>query len=144
MGRYSTLAVIGTLLMLIVAAPLFAEESEGNKPKPSVKQINAKDASELIEKNRGNDDFIILDVRTKEEYSEGHIENAVNIDVTSSWFIGDVEKLGEEKTFLVHCRSGSRSERAIAIMKESGFTDIYEISGGFSEWESEGLPVTKQ
>ena len=147
MKRILISAVATVVFLCLFLATLHPFSEEGNdKTKESTGQkklISAKDAAQLIEENRNNPDFIILDVRTPEEYSDGHIENALNLDVKSESFTEQAVKLDKGKTYLLHCRSGSRSEMAVKIMEKSGFTDIYEIGGGFEEWKNEGLPVAK-
>jgi len=107
------------------------------------KYISAADAALLIEENKNNPDFVILDVRTPGEYTKGHIENSLNMDVTSQSFAEEAGKLDKGKTYLVHCRSGGRSAKAAALMQMLGLTDIYDIEGGILAWEKKGLPVTK-
>ncbi len=143
--RLSVTGAVVFLCLVLAAGPLFSVEGN-EKPQESatsIKQISAKDAASLIEKNMNNPDFVILDVRTPGEYSDGHIENALNIDVKSESFREEAVKLDTGKTHLIHCRSGSRSARAGALMEELGFADIYDIEGGFVAWENEGRPVTK-
>lgn len=138
-----TAAII--ILLLFTAGTLFsveAQQEQGAK-KSTVVNLTTSEAGELIETNKSNPDFIILDVRTPEEYSQGHLENAVNLDVKSDSFSEKITKLDKEKTYIIHCRSGSRSKEAVKIMEETGFTQIYEIGGGYADWESKGLPVTK-
>ena len=142
---WASTAVFIALIILFSAVPLLSEEAKEAKDqqKSAITEVSASGAAALIEKNSGNPDFIILDVRTPGEYSEGHIDNAVNLDVNSGSFSEEVVKLDRENTYLIHCRSGSRSEKAGAMMEELGFINIYEIGGGFVEWESEGHPVSK-
>ena len=148
MSRFH-ISVTGTavlLLCLLLAAQPSSSVEGNDKPGGSaagVKQISAKDAASLIEKNKDNPDFIILDVRTPGEFSEGHIENALNLDVNSESFTEEAAKLDTGKTYLIHCRSGRRSARAGALMEELGFVNIYDMDGGFIAWEKEGYPVTK-
>ena len=133
------------LCFLLIAGSLLSVEGN-DKPNESaagVKQLSAKDAALLIEKNKNNPDFVILDVRTPEEYSDGHIENALNLDVKSESFTEKVVKLDTGRIYIIHCRSGRRSARAGALMEELGFADIYDIEGGFVAWEKQGYPVTK-
>lgn len=133
------------LCLLLAAGPVPRAESN-DKPKESaegVKQISAKDAASLIEQNKNNPDFIILDVRTQQEYSEGHIENAINMDVKSESFMEDAGKLDSGKTYIIHCRSGNRSAMAGAQLEELGFINVYDIKGGIVAWEEEGYPVAK-
>jgi len=107
------------------------------------KDITPKEAYTLIEKNKGNPDFVILDVRTPREFGDGHIENAINLDFYSATFRDELNKLDRTKTHLIYCRTGSRGESSLAIMKELGFREVYNISGGITEWKAEGFPTTK-
>lgn len=122
-----------------------AEEDTGGAQsgQKAVKEIEVDEASVIIEEKKGSAEFVILDVRTAGEYSGGHIEGSTNIDVKSESFKEEVGKLDKSKTYLVHCRSGSRSEAAASIMEEMGFTDIYEMNGGILGWQDAGYPVTK-
>lgn len=70
----------------------------------------------------------VIDVRTAEEYAEGHLQNALNIDVQSAAFTEEISKLDTSGTYVVYCRSGNRSKAAIETMKSLGFTKL--INGG--------------
>lgn len=87
-----------------------------------------------------NKDVQLLDVRTPEEFAEGHLKDAENINVLEDDFISEVEKLDPEKPIYVYCRSGKRSAKAAQILKEKGFKEIRDLQGGFLEWEAQGLP----
>ncbi len=143
--RIFALWTVVFLCLLLAAGPLLWAEGNDNPSESAaaVKKISAKDAASLIEKNKDNPDFVILDVRTPAEYSDGHIENALNVDVKSESFTENAQKLDTERTYLIHCRSGARSAIAGAQMKELGFVDIYDIEGGFIAWEKQGYPVAK-
>ena len=136
------------LAFMVIALLAFGKGSiaETDSPKEEtqvIKNISPRDAHVLIEKNKKNPDFVILDVRTPEEFSEGHIENAVNLDFYSDNFKEDLGKLDKNKTYVTHCRSGSRSAKTLNLMKELGFKEAYNITGGIVQWENEGLPTTK-
>lgn len=83
----------------------------------------------------------LLDVRTPEEFQEGHLENAVNIDVLQDDFAAKAKSLNPDEPVYLYCRSGKRSANASAILKGLGFKEIYDLQGGFLNWESEGLRV---
>lgn len=85
----------------------------------------------------------LLDVRTPEEFSEGHIANAINIDVTADDFDAKVVSLDKEKPVMVYCKSGGRSAKASARLKELGFKTITDLEGGITNWKSENKPVVK-
>jgi rhodanese-related sulfurtransferase len=103
--------------------------------------IKSSDAHELITKNLSNLKFVILDVRSPDEYSEEHIDRALNINYNSSVFKSELDKKDKNMKYLVYCRSGHRSSNAVKIMIEMGFTDIYNLSGGIRKWKGEGLPL---
>jgi rhodanese-related sulfurtransferase len=108
-----------------------------------VKNITSPEAYALIQVNAGNGDFIIIDVRTPEEYASGHIENAVNVDYNSANFRDEISSFNRDSTYLIYCRTGARSAGARDVMKELGFQKIYNMTGGITEWEAAGLPVVK-
>src|SRR3954468_19859980 len=76
-------------------------------------------------KNKIDSGAAVLDVRTPEEYSGGHIENSMNIDIKNPSFEENILMLDKTKTYVVYCASGVRSGKAADIMKEQGFTSVY-------------------
>ncbi len=84
----------------------------------------------------------ILDVRTPGEFSEGHIQNALNIDWNGSSFDAQVSKLDKKTTLFVYCLSGGRSTSAASHLRSLGFTNVMELDGGIMGWRSAGLPET--
>jgi rhodanese-related sulfurtransferase len=107
------------------------------------KNITTKEAYDLIQNNIENPDFIILDVRTLEEYNSGHIENASMLDFYDESFEDDLDQLDKNKTYLVYCRTANRSARAVDIMVELGFTDVYNMLGGIVKWNEDGYKIVK-
>ena len=105
--------------------------------------VTPRQASALIEMHKGDPDFVILDIRTPGEYQSGHIENSIMIDFYSKTFAEEVNRLDKGKTYLVHCRSGNRSTRAMALFAKLQFQKIYHLSSGINGWNSEGLPLVK-
>ena len=84
----------------------------------------------LIQENQNNPDFAIIDVRTPEEFAEGYIENADNIDFYSETFWDELNQLDKNKTYLIYCQSGNRSGRTLDIMAELNFEEVYNMLGG--------------
>ncbi len=123
-------------LMITILVPLFVLASAVTLM-AKVKNINTKKAYELIEERDGDSDFVILDVRTPEEFTEGHIENAVNIDFYADVFPDELDGLDRNKTYLIYCRSGSRSGSTTRMMKELGFQDAYNMKGGIESWRAD-------
>lgn len=108
--------------------------------KKNYKDVEPKDAFTILEKHRGDPNYIPLDVRTPQEYGEGHIENSQLLDVNSPHFEEDVKKMDKDKIYYIYCRSGVRSKKAAKIMGKQGFKDIYNIIGGFEKWKGKRLP----
>ncbi|MEN3325171.1 rhodanese-like domain-containing protein [Mariniflexile soesokkakense] len=77
----------------------------------------------------------LIDVRTAIEFKSGHIKTAKNIDFFSSKFNSQLEKLNKEKPIYVYCRSGNRSNKAANQLAKMGFTEIYDLKGGFLNWK---------
>ncbi len=107
------------------------------------KNITPAEAFELIKKNSTNQNFVILDVRTPEEFDEESIENAININYYDDDFRAELNKLDKNKTYLVHCKSGRRSAMALDVMEELNFKVVYNMLGGIAGWKQEGLPTVK-
>lgn len=72
----------------------------------------------------------LVDVRTPNEYKNGHIKNAINIDFFSRDFISNFDKLNKDEAIYVYCRSGSRSRKSSNKLASVGFTKIYDLKGG--------------
>ena len=104
---------------------------------------SVQEAAKLIEKRQNDPNFVILDVRTPAEVAEGRIAGACPLDFRSSDFADKIKELPRDKTYLVYCRSGNRSAKAVKLMQDAGFTDLINLGGGIIDWEKAGLPVVK-
>lgn len=74
---------------------------------------------------------VVIDVRTAAEFNEGHITNALNVDVESNTFDSDIAALDKSITYALYCRSGNRSSTAAGKMSDAGFTNILNAQVGF-------------
>ena len=108
-----------------------------------IENITPQEAFTLIQDNENNPDFVILDVRTPEEFADGYIENAINLDYYSETFRDDLNQLDKNKKYLIYCRSGNRSGKTLDTMVELNFREVYNMSGGILEWQAERLPITE-
>ena len=140
MFRLASLILAGTIFtsFLMLSTNLFAADKS-----EEIKLLNAKQSYELIEANKNNPEFVVLDVRTSHEFNEGHLPNALNIDYKSADFKDKVAELDRNKTYITYCRSGRRSTAASEIMAEIGFVNIYMIEGGYIAWDKGNLPTDK-
>lgn len=118
-----------------------------------VKEICPSEAWDLLcsrseGKNRSNPDsgthqLAILDVRTPQEFSSGHLKGAVNLDYRSPRFKEEISCLERGKAYLIYCRTGIRAGRAVLVMSGLGFRELYHIAGGIDRWHKEGFEVVK-
>lgn len=138
---------LGALIIgVLLASGCIQTETNTTKSETQIQiieNITPEEVYILIQENKDNSNFVILDVRTPEEFLGEYIENAVNLDYYSDTFRNDLDKLDKNKTYLIYCRSGRRSENALNIMKELDFREVYNMLGGIIKWKSEGLPTTK-
>lgn len=101
-------------------------------------------ATEFAEKVNDTPNAVVLDVRTPDEFSKGHLSNAVNIDWKGTDFDGQTAKLDKSTPVFVYCMSGSRSASAANKMRTDGFKEVYELKGGIMKWREANLPETTE
>ena len=125
--------------ILAVFAVLIALACEASPPEmPLVMEISQQ---EFLSQKPGS--YLILDVRTPEEYAAGHLDKAVNISHDRL-----AEHLPEIQNFaatpvLLYCRSGNRVVKAAEVLTQAGFTNLYHLTGDMQAWENAGLPLVK-
>ncbi|MFC1969815.1 rhodanese-like domain-containing protein [Chloroflexota bacterium] len=108
-------------------------------PEGAITYLTPEQASALIQENSNNPDFVIIDVRTASAFAAGHIEGAVNIPYST--FRDKANELDKSKTYLTYCPDGCGA--AARVMQELNFQRIYDISGGYYRWVSEGFPIVQ-
>lgn len=86
----------------------------------------------------------LLDVRSKDEWDQGHLKGAKLLPVSEEDFAGKAKAiLDPKRPVLVYCKSGKRSEKAAKELRKAGFAPVYEMEGGILAWEKAGKPVEK-
>ncbi len=128
-----------TFITLGICALLFACDGNKNDKSSTSKSVNV----ETFAKETNENDIQIIDVRTPEEYAQGHIENAVNINILGNNFETEVSKLDKSKKTLVYCKSGGRSTDTANKLKDLGFENISNLEGGLLAWQNAGLKVSQ-
>lgn len=112
---------------------MFNKNDKNIHNKSTIKYVSMDDIVQIMNEN---EDYIILDVRTIEEYNEGHILNAICIP---NEIIGEdtINILpNKEQLILIYCRSGNRSKQAVAKLEKLGYTNLIEF-GGIIDWKGE-------
>jgi rhodanese-related sulfurtransferase len=108
-----------------------------------IKDIIPQEANSLIQKNKNNRNFVILDVRTPAEFRDGHVAGAINIDYHAPTFKEQLSGLDKTKVYLLYCRTARRSRATLEMMRELGFQEVYHMLGGIVGWQAAGLPIVK-
>lgn len=75
---------------------------------------------------------MLIDVRTPEEYAQGHIANAINIDFYNPSFEKEIKALDPQKTYFIYCHSGNRSRQAVQIFTQNGILSVFDLEGGIA------------
>lgn len=139
--RMAVVVALALTFSVLPACSSSSTTSSSNGSGSDVPLVRAADAEAMIEDNVGNDDLCVLDVRTPEEYVLGHLENSLNIDYYDDSFRDSLDKLDREKTYIVYCRCGKRGAASVTMMQELGFAHVFNLDGGYLEWEFEQLPI---
>lgn len=127
------------IVLCIIIGGCGAKQSQAGDKTEVIKDINSNEAEELINDNN----VIIIDVRTPQEFANGHIKDARNINVADKNFSSRIDNLDKNDTYLIYCRTGSRSRYAVNMMEKLNFKTIYHLKNGISEWAKEGNPIRK-
>ncbi len=115
----------------------------GNPGIQDIRALSPAEADSLIAANRGNSDFIMLDIRRQEEFDYARITGAVSFDLMTGTFPKKLNRLDKTKTYLLYCNEDTRSPEALELMKDKGFTAAYRIEGGLTAWALAGYPVER-
>lgn len=129
----NALAFLLTLLLLTTAT--LAQTVE----KDSIQVLSIAKFEKLSAKRKAN----ILDVRTPEEVAEGHLVGAKTVNFLGANFTTEVQELNKNKTYLLYCRSGTRTRKAADAMQKMGFKHVYMLDGGITAWKEAGKPIEK-
>ncbi|WP_072889069.1 rhodanese-like domain-containing protein [Ornithinibacillus halophilus] len=116
------------LILIILVAILSACTSNENA---TIVDVSVDEAKDLLD----DEEVVVLDVRTIEEYSQGHIPNAQLLPLQE--LEARLSELNEDQKYLVVCRSGNRSAQASTILIQNGFQNIYNMTGGMNNWPYE-------
>lgn len=136
------------LVATIGVMGLTACGQSSNQPATSTEQTEQEAtvvtvSPEEFEQRMQNEPGQLIDVRTLDEYEEGHLAGSTMIDYTAPGFEQKVAELDKNQTVYVYCRSGGRSGRSAAILEEMGFTKVVDLQGGITSWMQSGRPVTE-
>ncbi|UCE93629.1 MAG: rhodanese-like domain-containing protein [Flavobacteriaceae bacterium] len=116
------------------------KKNQSNGSQENESKISLISASEL---DKVNDGILLIDVRTPEEFASGHIENSININIGSDDFKEQIAALPKDQEIYLYCKKGGRSNSAAKMIEGMEFKKIYDLKGGITAWEDEGLKTVK-
>lgn len=128
--------VLALILSLVITACTGQQTTNEN----SFKDVSVAEAANLIKDRK---DLLVLDVRTPNEVAAGKIENATVVDFQGATFNSIIDQLDKAQPVLVYCAVGGRSGTTVKMMKEKGFKEVYNLSGGIQAWAAAGKPLVK-
>jgi rhodanese-related sulfurtransferase len=139
------MAVVAVALVAVLGGGWWALNQNVLPASIALGNITAMQAQEVIQAEAQNPEFVILDVRTPDEYKDGHVDpqgaELVNLDFYDSSFKEGLAELDKSKVYMVYCRSGNRSSQTLSIMEEMGFESVYHMSKGFNDWSASEMPT---
>jgi phage shock protein E len=130
------LIIILLLLSTLALGCLTNAPEEGGE---SIKYIDIPVSEAKIKVDSG--EYFILDVRTREEYEQGHIAGSVLIP--NEVLLNRLDEVPRDKPILVYCRSGRRGAISSQDLIDNGFSEVYNMEGGIAAWQNAGYPVQK-
>lgn len=139
MNKYSIVFALSLAFLTISCVNSQTNSVETVESSEIIENVDSKTFKESISGIKGT----LLDVRTPEEWAEGIIKGAEKIDFYDDNFSKNIEKLDKSIPVFIYCRSGGRSSEAATILKEKGFSKVYNLEGGISAWIEDGNEVVK-
>lgn len=134
MKKYLILAASAIVIIIITTFVLLSSESS---------QFNYLD-TKTFNQNLSSNNYILLDIRTVDEFNEGHIKGAKQIDYYQTQAFSDyLDTLDKSKKYLIYCRTGRRTGLALNLFKQKGFTNVSDLKGGYNSWLASDLPTEK-
>lgn len=130
---YTLLLVTGAMILMGCSKKQGASKEETDVEQQTYTEITQNEAKDMMD---SKEELVILDVRTEEEYLEGHIENAILLPVDEISNRAEEILPDKDKKILVYCRSGRRSKLASEELVKLGYTNVYEF-GGIIDWKYE-------
>ncbi|MFT4312468.1 MAG: rhodanese-like domain-containing protein [Candidatus Woesearchaeota archaeon] len=124
-GKILLLLVVAILFVATLVAILYDSSQE-----PILVSIPSQTFSDF---QAQHPEIVVIDLRTPQEYSQGHVPGSINIDFYQSDFEQRLDQLDKKQTYVIYCRSGNRSKQALRIMESLGFLTVYELHEGISQ-----------
>lgn len=129
--------------VIVIISFILINRGSFNAQDKTVKDLSCKESFELIQKHKGDTNFVIVDLSPEKTYKDEHIENAIFFDVLPDKYEKWAKGLNKNKTYLLYCTVGKRSRIGFDKMKSMNFKYLYHLSGGLRIWKKEGYATSK-
>ena len=127
-------------LMMLVLLPLLACQGQAQREGTVAEDIDVKAFKEKVEKLENEQ---VLDVRTPEEWAAGTLKDAHQMNIFDADFKEKIGALDKDRPVLVYCKAGGRSSRAMKVLNDAGFKEVYNLKGGITAWKAAGYEVVQ-
>lgn len=135
-------------ILLLLSLLAFASCKPSNPTPSSTRSFGSNTTTEVVDVTVDQGETLlkegkakVLDVRTPAEFDMERIDGALNADFNSANFLAELDKLDKKTPYLLHCRSGNRSTKALEKIEEKGFQKIYHLKAGLNGWKEAGKPT---
>ena len=129
-----------SLLLFISLIAVSCNSQEKKKQHENSKEVSVISPNDFLKMSKSQ---LVVDVRTPEEYNEGAIESALNINFYDENFLDQFANYNKDEPIFIYCRSGGRSGKAAKKLSELGFKEVYDLQGGYLNWAKEMSKVTE-
>lgn len=134
----SLLAVVNVILFIgvFIIDPIPASSNSQSQSQQPFTSLTPQIFNQAITSG----EYELIDIRTLGEYLQGSIPDASQVDFYQTQvFSSYLDKLDKKKKYLIFCKSGNRTRQALQIMKQKGFTNVWDLQGGYTAWQASGL-----
>jgi len=125
------------IILFLLTPLLFISACAQNTQNKSYTDVNSQEFSKLITSGKGT----LLDVRTENEFKNGHIANAGQLDIYNPDFRSRILLLPKDQPVYIYCLTGSRSRSAAQLLSQNGYKQVYNLQRGIMEWNQQNMPV---
>lgn len=129
-----------SLILFFTISIVACNNKQPSKTTTQFGEINVIPPTEFKEKSLNQ---TIVDIRTPEEFAEGHIEGAVNINLFDNHFLDQISQFDKSKPIFLYCRSGNRTSSASKKIADLGFEQVYDLQGGILNWQRNNQQIAK-
>ena|SRR5690554_2902425 len=142
MNKLLFIGLLGVTCLLSCEKNTVSSENSFSQKEETVviRSVDSREAKELLEQEK---DIVLLDVRTPDEFELGHLAGAKNMDFHASDFGQQLQDLNPDEKYMLYCAVGGRSGKTMQMMENLGFKQVYNVTEGFTELSSNGIPVEK-